>query len=226
MSPKLIGGLFEMMKSLKCLTLLTALLGGTLSTAYAETEKLTVAGGCFWCVESDFEAVKGVTEVISGYTGGTVQNPTYKQVTRGGTGHYEAVQIYFNPEQVSREKLLSLFIRSVDPTDAGGQFCDRGESYRTAIFVSNDAEKQIALTVKADAETALGQKVVTPILSTGTFYQAEANHQNYYKGTKSIWTRFGLIKQSEAYKRYRKSCGRDARVLELWGQEAPFAKAF
>ena len=97
----------------------------------AESEILTVAGGCFWCVEADFERVAGVSEVVSGYTGGTTTNPTYKQVTRGGTGHYEAVQIIFDPDRVSRADLLSLFLRSVDPTDAGGQFCDRGESYRT-----------------------------------------------------------------------------------------------
>ena len=103
-------------------------------TKAASTETLTVAGGCFWCVEADFESVRGVKEVVSGFTGGRTANPTYRQVTSGGTGHYEAVQIQFDPSQVSRDTLLSLFFRSIDPTDAGGQFCDRGESYRTAIF--------------------------------------------------------------------------------------------
>lgn len=188
----------------------------------AETQVLTVAGGCFWCVESDFESVPGVKEVISGYTGGTTKNPTYKDVTKGGSGHYEAVQIQFDPAKVSRDQLLHLFFRSVDPTDAGGQFCDRGESYRTAIFVSNIAESASAEAAKLAAQNALGQNIVTPILQAGLFYQAEAYHQDYYKGTKRVLTRFGAIKQSDAYKRYREGCGRDARVQALWGGEAPF----
>ncbi len=116
-------------------------IGWSTSQAVAETETLTVAGGCFWCVESDFESVAGVSEVVSGYTGGESENPTYKQVVQGGTGHYEAVQIHFDPEIVSREQLLTLFFRSIDPTDAGGQFCDRGFSYSTAIFIGSDDEK-------------------------------------------------------------------------------------
>lgn len=191
--------------------------------AYAMgAETLIVAGGCFWCVESDFESVPGVQEVVSGYTGGSTKNPSYKDVTKGGSGHYEAVRIRFDPALVTREKLLHLFFRSVDPTDAGGQFCDRGDSYRTAIFVRNKNEGGIAESVKAKAEAELGQKIVTPILSEGRFYQAEAYHQDYYKGTKVVLTRFGPKKQSEAYKRYRKACGRDARVQQLWGKEAPF----
>ena len=189
----------------------------------AGLEKLTVAGGCFWCVEADFEKVDGVQGAVSGFTGGTIANPTYKQVVRGGTGHYEAVQITFDPAKVSRERLLSLFFRSVDPTDAGGQFCDRGESYRTAIFVSNKAEKTLAEQAKTTAEGALGQAIVTPILEAGAFYPAEAYHQDYYKGSKLVLTRFGPKKQSSAYKAYRKACGRDARVRQLWGDAAPFA---
>ena len=194
------------------------------SAALAATETLTVAGGCFWCVESDFESVPGVKEVVSGYTGGTTEKPTYKQVTRGGTGHYEAVQIQFDPAQVSRKKLLNMFFRSVDPTDAGGQFCDRGQSYATAIFTDSSEELKLAEDVKANAQKALGQEIVTPVLSAGKFYNAEDYHQNYYKGKKLRLTRFGPIKQSSAYKRYRQACGRDARVLELWGDAAPFAK--
>ncbi|WP_170326134.1 peptide-methionine (S)-S-oxide reductase MsrA [Ruegeria arenilitoris] len=189
----------------------------------AGTETLTVAGGCFWCVESDFESVPGVIGAVSGYTGGKTANPTYDQVTKGGTGHYEAVQITFDPARVSRETLLNMFFRSVDPTDAGGQFCDRGNSYRTAIFVSNTGEKTLAQQAKADAQRALGQSVVTPILQQGTFYPAEAYHQDYYKGTKLILTRFGPKRQHSAYKAYRKACGRDARVKQLWGSAAPFA---
>ncbi|MEO3414682.1 peptide-methionine (S)-S-oxide reductase MsrA [Roseovarius sp. CAU 1744] len=189
----------------------------------AESETLIVAGGCFWCVESDFESVPGVTGAVSGYTGGDIKNPTYKQVGKGGTGHYEAVRISFDPARVSRETLLNMFFRSIDPTDAGGQFCDRGETYRTAIFVSNNAEKSLANAVKAKAEQELGRKIVTPVLSAKTFYEAEDYHQDYYKGRKLVVTRFGPKRQAEAYKRYRKACGRDARVRQLWGSAAPFA---
>jgi len=188
----------------------------------AETEVLTVAGGCFWCVEADFEKVEGVIEAVSGYTGGNVKNPTYKEVTRGGTGHYEAVEIRFNPKKVSARQLYDLFFRSVDPLDAGGQFCDRGESYRTAIFVSDTAQKQAAEAAKAKAEKELGKAVVTPILKAGAFYEAEDYHQDYYKGEKLILTRFGPKTQASAYERYRDACQRDERVRDLWGQDAPF----
>ncbi len=212
----------------------TILLGGLIVIGFlvqgkhahaASTEVLTVAGGCFWCVESDFESVPGVSEVVSGYTGGTVKNPTYKDVTRGGTGHYEAVQIMFDPSRVSRDTLLAMFLRSVDPTDAGGQFCDRGNSYRTAIFASGPRDTAAAKTAITKAQAALGQKIVTPVLPLQTFYKAEAYHQDYYKGRKLVVTRFGPKRQSEAYKRYREACGRDARVKALWGDAAPFAKA-
>ncbi len=189
----------------------------------AGTETLTVAGGCFWCVESDFESVPGVLKAVSGFTGGTTANPTYSQVSSGGTGHYEAVQITFDPARVSRETLLKLFFRSVDPTDAGGQFCDRGDSYRTAIFVSNTGEKALAERSKAEAQRALGQSIVTPILPLEVFYPAEAYHQDYYKGNKLVFTRYGPKRQHNAYKAYRKACGRDARVRQLWGSAAPFA---
>ena len=192
------------------------------SRAQAATETLIVAGGCFWCVESDFESVKGVKSAVSGYSGGKTKNPTYKDVTRGGSGHYEAVKITFDSSVVSRERLLHLFFRSVDPTDAGGQFCDRGESYRTAIFVSNKAEKALAEQAKADAQAALGRNIVTPILPKAKFYKAEAYHQDYYKGDKIVLTRRGPKSQASAYKFYRKSCGRDQKVKSLWGSDAPF----
>jgi peptide-methionine (S)-S-oxide reductase len=182
-----------------------------------------VAGGCFWCVEADFEKVEGVKDVVSGYTGGDTRNPTYKEVTGGGTGHYEAVEIMFNPDKVSRAQLLHMFLRSVDPTDAGGQFCDRGESYRTAIFVSDAAEERLAEQAIADARQELGQKIVTPVLPAKQFYKAEGYHQDYYKGDKLVLTRFGPIRQSKAYKRYRDACGRDERLRQLWGDAAPFA---
>ena len=193
------------------------------SRANAATETLTLAGGCFWCVESDFESVKGVKSAVSGYTGGKTANPTYKEVSRGGSGHYEAVQIIFDNAKVTRDQILHMFFRSVDPTDAGGQFCDRGDSYRTAIFVSNAAQKAAAEKARSTAGANLGRKIVTPILEAGPFYKAEAYHQDYYKGSKLVLTRFGPKRQSEAYKRYREACGRDARVKELWGKSAPFA---
>ena len=213
--------------NLKAATLSIAILLGWVAqhgqAHAAETRVLTVAGGCFWCVEADFEKVKGVREVVSGYTGGSTKNPTYKQVTGGDTGHYEAVQIMFDPDQVSRAQLLHMFLRSVDPTDAGGQFCDRGDSYRTAIFVSDPAEKKLAQQAITNARQELGQDIVTPVLNAKTFYEAEAYHQDYYKGDKLVLTRFGPIRQSKAYKRYRDACGRDQKVRQLWGSDAPFA---
>lgn len=188
----------------------------------ASAAEIIVAGGCFWCVEADFEKVPGVGDVVSGYIGGKNANPTYKQVTRGGTGHYEAVKFSYDSGTVSARQLYDLFFRSVDPTDAGGQFCDRGESYRTAIFYTDASQKAAAEAAKAEAEKALGKKIVTPILPAKTFYLAEVYHQDYYKGSKRVVTRFGVVKQSDAYKRYRKGCGRDARVKQLWGNAAPF----
>lgn len=194
--------------------------------AAAGTEVLTVAGGCFWCVEADFESVKGVKEAVSGFAGGRTKNPTYKQVTGGNTGHYEAVQIQFDPEVVSRDTLFDLFFRSIDPTDAGGQFCDRGESYRTAIFAGSPAQKNAAEAAKAKAQAALGTQIVTPILGNATFYPAEDYHQDYYKSSERLaFSSVGVgVKKSVAYKRYRSGCGRDARVKQLWGSAAPFVK--
>ncbi len=191
----------------------------------AERQTLTVAGGCFWCVEADFEKVPGVIGAVSGFAGGNIANPSYKQVVKGGTGHYEAVQITFDPARVSRAQLLDMFFRSVDPTDAGGQFCDRGHSYRTAVFVGNPSEQAIAEDAKTRARSELGRKIVTPILPEGPFYPADAGHQDYYKGSKLVLTRFGPKKQSTAYKLYREACGRDARVRQLWGDAAPFLPA-
>ncbi|MEM1100477.1 MAG: peptide-methionine (S)-S-oxide reductase MsrA [Pseudomonadota bacterium] len=188
-----------------------------------DIQTVTVAGGCFWCVESDFESVRGVSEAVSGFTGGTVANPTYKQVTSGGTGHYEAVEITYDADVVSLENLLSAFMRSVDPTDAGGQFCDRGPSYRTALFYSSAAEKAAMEAAVADAEAALGRNVVTPVLPLGAFYAADEYHQDYYLDQDIILTRFGPRSKAEAYKRYRAACGRDDGVRALWGSAAPFA---
>jgi peptide-methionine (S)-S-oxide reductase len=215
--------------SLKSLALACAIATGLFLQATASKaqtlETIVVAGGCFWCVEADFERVRGVTEAVSGFTGGTVANPSYKQVTAGGTGHYEAVQITFDPSVISRDRLYAMFFRSVDPTDAGGQFCDRGESYRTAIFTSSVEQAEAAERAKAEAATALGSPIVTPILIASEFYPAEAYHQDYYKGDRLVLTRFGPRRQASAYKLYREACGRDARVRELWGDAAPFAES-
>ena len=193
------------------------------SAAAADEETIIVAGGCFWCVESDFDSVNGVRATTSGYTGGKTENPTYKAVSAGRGGHYEAVKIEFDSSKVSLRELLDKFWRSVDPTDDGGQFCDRGPSYRTAVFVSNNRQRKIAEESKQAAAAALGQSIVTPIIDSGRFYDAEDRHQNYHLGQKNVITRFGIIKQSDAYKRYRKACGRDQRVRELWGSAAAFA---
>jgi peptide-methionine (S)-S-oxide reductase len=194
--------------------LLLALTGA----AAAKTEKAIVAGGCFWCVESDFEKVEGVKDVVSGYSGGTSQDPTY----RNHEGHYEVVEISFDPEVISYAALIGKFLRSVDVLDAGGQFCDRGDAYRTAIFYADAAQKAAAEAEVARAEAELGQRIVTPVLPAGKFWKAEDYHQDYYKGDNIVLTRRGPKVQSSAYEFYREACGRDARVQEVWGAAASF----
>ena len=196
----------------------------TYNTSLAETDKVIVAGGCFWCVEADFEGLDGVKEAVSGYTGGTLKNPSYKQVVQGGTGHYEAVEIEFDSGVISLDKILYIFLRSVDVTDDGGQFCDRGESYRTAIFTINKSQNEKAKSAIKNAQDELGRKIVTKVLELKNFYIAEDYHQNYYKGENFVLTRFGPRKQSKAYKLYRNSCKRDNRVKELWGSSAQFTE--
>lgn len=188
-----------------------------------QTETITVAGGCFWCVEADFEKVDGVIEAVSGFAGGDTANPTYEQVTGGDTGHYEAVQITYDPARVEARQLYDLFFRSIDPTDPEGQFCDRGPSYRTAIFAGGE-DQAAAEAAKQAAQAALGQKIVTPVLGDAPFYPADGYHQDYYKSDERLSvSSVGLfVPKSEAYKRYRKGCGRDFRVRELWGADAPF----
>ena len=161
------------------------------------------AGGCFWCVEADFEKLDGVGDVVSGYTGGTTPNPTY----RNHTGHIEAARIPFNPTIISYRELADYFFRHVDPLDDGGQFCDRGHSYTTAIFYDGAEQAADAQAAKVNAETELGETVVTPITTLGEFWVAEDYHQDYYK------------KNPLRYKLYRTSCGRDRRVKKIWGQK-------
>ncbi|MFD1341184.1 peptide-methionine (S)-S-oxide reductase MsrA [Litorisediminicola beolgyonensis] len=193
-----------------------------LAPVAASAAEIIVAGGCFWCVEADFEKVGGVSEAISGYTGGSVANPTYKQVVQGGTGHYEAAQIVYDPARVSRRQLYDLFLRSVDVFDDGGQFCDRGNSYRTAIFVDSAEARADAEAAIAAAEQELGRKIVTPILDAGPFYEAEDYHQDYYKSDEKTLTRFGYVHRADAYEKYRDGCRRDMRVKQVWGDDAPF----
>ena len=176
--------------------------------ARAEVQSAIFAGGCFWCVESDFDKVKGVVGTTSGYIGGHVDNPTYKQVSRGGTGHTEAVKIDFDPAQVSYRELVDHFWRTIDPTVKNRQFCDHGDQYRTGIFYLDDAQHQAVLASKQEVEHSkpFKQPIVTEITQATKFYAAEDYHQDYHN------------KNPIRYKYYRWNCGRDQRLAELWGE--------
>jgi peptide-methionine (S)-S-oxide reductase len=173
----------------------------------APLAKATFAGGCFWCVEADFDKVPGVVSTTSGYIGGTVANPTYQQVTTKTTGHAEAVEIGFDPTKVSYEQLLAIYWRSIDPTTRDRQFCDAGSPYRTAIFTHGPAQQAAALASLAalDKSKPFKEPIVTTVEPAGTFYAAEAYHQDYHR------------KNPLRYKYYRNGCGRDARLQQLWG---------
>ncbi len=191
--------------------------------AHAADSKIAIlAGGCFWCVESDYESVIGITDAITGYTGGTAETAHYKQVSNGNTGHYEAVKITYNPSQINYAEILDIFWRSIDATDAGGQFCDRGDSYKTAVFTLDDQQFATALKSKEALEASgrLPSPIVTTIQKAGAFYPAAEYHQNYHEKIGLVLTRFGLISKKNAYKKYRTACGRDARVIQLWGKDA------
>ncbi|MBI4483876.1 MAG: peptide-methionine (S)-S-oxide reductase MsrA [Acidobacteria bacterium] len=170
--------------------------------------KATFAGGCFWCMEPPFDALEGVVSTVSGYTGGPFRDPTYEQVSAGGTGHTEAVEVTYDSRKVSYERLLEVFWKNVDPTDLGGQFCDRGSQYRTAIFYRDDTQRQLAEQSKKELETSgrLQRPIVVQIVPASDFYAAEEYHQDYYK------------KNPLRYKLYRYGCGRDARLKGLWGK--------
>lgn len=175
-----------------------------------ENQKVaTFAGGCFWCMEAAFEELDGVVEVVSGYTGGEIDNPSYKEVSKGTTGHYEAVQIYYNPKKITYNELLDYFWNQIDPTDADGQFSDRGPQYRTAIFYHDDEEKKLAEHSKQELDSSgkLEKPVVTEILKFTEFYKAEEYHQDYHK------------KRTIAYQLYKKGSGRESRLKELWEEE-------
>ena len=181
----------------------------TKSEPVIELSLATFAGGCFWCVEADFDKIDGVAETISGFMGGTTKNPTYQQVVRGNTGHLEVVQIKYDPKKVSYEYLVRAFFRSVDPYDDGGQFCDRGATYRTAIFTHSEQQREIAERVKAALEKDGAQKqpFVTRILPASEFTAAEDYHQDFFK------------KSPGRYYSYRAGCGRDRRIEQIWGKK-------
>ncbi|OGT00614.1 MAG: peptide-methionine (S)-S-oxide reductase [Gallionellales bacterium RIFCSPLOWO2_12_FULL_59_22] len=174
--------------------------------AATKTATAIFAGGCFWCIEADFEKLPGVIAVESGYTGGTLHNPTYDQVSKGGTGHTEAVRVSYDPQQVGYEKLLDYFWRHIDPTVRDRQFCDVGSQYRSGIYFQNEAEQKLARASKAVLEeSGRFASIHTEVEAAGVFYPAEEYHQDYYK------------KNPVRYQYYRYNCGRDARIKALWG---------
>ena len=204
------------MLTFRCLLLLGSLLFlGLFHPAYSDNNpaassglaKATFAGGCFWCMVPPFAKLPGVISVTSGYTGGQKVNPTYEEVSAGGTGHAEAVEIVYDPTKISYSQLLDVFWHNIDPLDATGQFCDKGNQYRSAIFTHNDEQKRLAEASKQALEQSgrFKQPLVTAIVPASTFYPAEDHHQDYYQ------------KNPVRYKFYRYSCGRDKRLEELWG---------
>lgn len=180
------------------------------SLSQAAPQTMIVAGGCFWCVESDFELVQGVSDVVSGYIGGHTDNPTYKQVSSGKTGHFEAVVINFDDDVVSLKALADYYWKTIDPTDAAGQFCDKGSPYKTAMFYQDDKQKAVfeASLAKVEKSKPFKDDIVTEILPAKKFYPAEEYHQSYY------------TKNPIRYTYYRASCGRDSRIEDLWGEVA------
>jgi len=180
---------------------------GTPDAATQKTATATFAGGCFWCVEADFDKVAGVISTTSGYIGGRTPNPTYEQVSAGGTGHAEAVEIVYDPAKVSYEKLLDVFWHNIDPLVKDRQFCDRGDQYRTAIFYHGEEQKRAAEASKAAVQARFKEPIVTQIVPAGPFTKAEEYHQDYY------------VKNPVRYKFYRFNCGRDTRLEELWGKK-------
>jgi peptide-methionine (S)-S-oxide reductase len=167
--------------------------------------KATFAGGCFWCMEKPFDQLPGVVSTTSGYTGGPLPNPTYRQVSSGTTGHAESVQVVYDPAQVSYEKLLDVFWHNVDPVDAGGQFCDRGTQYRSSVFYQDETQQKLAEQSKVAIAEQLKQPVATDIVAASEFYPAEDYHQNYYQT------------HAAKYRFYRFACGRDQRLTSVWG---------
>ena len=174
-------------------------------TTSADEATAVFAGGCFWCMEPPYDKLPGVLDTTSGYSGGHTRNPTYEQVTAGGTGHYESVRVTYDPDRISYDELLAVFWRNIDPFDGRGQFCDRGSSYRAAVFYGSEAERELAEAARADIEMRLGRSVVTDLLPAAPFYPAEGYHQNYY------------TENPLRYRYYRYRCGRDERLRQVWG---------
>ena len=179
----------------------------TLAQEASETQTAIFAGGCFWCMEEAFEKVKGVHQVVSGYTGGVKERPTYEQVSAGGTGHFEAIEVEYDPSQIGYGQLLEVFWHNIDPTDGAGQFCDKGTQYRAAIFYRNEDEKRLAEESQHALEMSkpFPESIATQILPASTFYPAEGYHQDYYR------------KNPVRYRYYKWGCGRAQRLEELWG---------
>jgi|SRR6185369_10056920 len=182
------------------------LLSGPANAAAAATATATFAGGCFWCMEHPFDQLPGVLSVTSGYTGGTKDHPSYEQVSSGGTGHAESVQVVYDPAKITYQKLLEVFWHNIDPVAANRQFCDIGEQYRSAIFYQDEAQRQLAEASKAEVQKRFKQPVATQIVAAKTFWPAEPYHQHYYK------------KNPVQYRFYRFGCGRDQRLAEIWGK--------
>jgi methionine-S-sulfoxide reductase len=187
--------------------LLTAILAFPLQAADKGLETAILAGGCFWCMESDFDKLPGVVDVVSGYTGGKLDDPSYEQVSSGRTGHLESVEVTFDPQKIGYAGILDYYWRHIDPTRDDGQFCDRGPQYRPAIFYQGAAQQAIAEESKAEIEKTkpFPDPIKVELLPASTFYPAEQYHQDYYK------------KNPIRYRFYRYSCGRDKRIAELWG---------
>src|SRR3989304_4068345 len=198
-----------MLKIIILFSFLLLLIMQTRIYADTKTEKATFAGGCFWCMETPFEKLDGVTEVISGYTGGKKVNPTYEEVSYGGTGHLESVQIIYDPSKITYSELLDVFWKQIDPTDSNGQFVDRGSQYRSAIFYHNHEQKGLAEKSKEELDESgkFGKPIVTEIIMASAFYKAEEYHQDYYK------------KNPIRYKFYRYNSGRDQYLKKIWGDE-------
>lgn len=178
----------------------------TLPAAVADTA--TFAGGCFWCMEPPYDKIEGVASTISGYAGGEMENPSYEQVSSGTTGHAEVVQVIYDSTQVDYERLLRVYWHNVDPFDDGGQFCDRGSSYRPVVFAHDTQQRRLAEQSKTTVASRFDQEIVVPIQSLDAFYAAEEYHQNFYQ------------KNPGRYKSYRDGCGRDARLQDIWGEAA------
>jgi peptide-methionine (S)-S-oxide reductase len=183
------------------------ILASQVSIANQPNQIATFAGGCFWCMEPPFDKLPGVVKTLSGYSGGKTENPNYASVSSGKTGHYETIQIHYDPSKISYNRLLAVFWRNIDPTDQEGQFCDRGSQYRSAIFYHNEQQRQQALAAKKHLIQikSFAKPVVTPIIAATKFYRAEQKHQNYYQ------------KNPLRYKFYRYTCRRDKKLEQLWG---------